>query len=127
MPAIINPEPRKIAPAVEVVTVRRDEREVIVEKMKKKLGDKSKGMHFFFGDANIAKTGRYDDEGYVACGVDHKGDPLFMRPMRLHTDHITKAAGDSVANKDAARTGESDEYQTRTAGGFVRPRPEKEE
>jgi hypothetical protein len=127
MPAITIDKPRKDAPPVVIRPMYQDERVILVEKTKKKLGDKAKGMHFFFGDANIAKTGRYEDEGYMACGADHKGDPLFMRPSKMHSEHLAVAAGNSIEAKNAAKNAESGEYETRTAGGMsVRPKVEDE-
>jgi hypothetical protein len=96
-----------------------DERTLLVEKTKKSLGKKAEGMHFFYGDKNVAETGRYADEGYVPCGVNHKGDPLFMRPVKAHKAHLEEAAGSSEAVKSSAKMGQNAEYQTRTADGLT--------
>lgn len=129
MPAIINKDPRKLAPVVEVnAPIKLCQREQVVENTRKKLGDKARGMHFFYGDANIAKTGQYECEGYVACGVDHKGDPLFMRPLKKHDEHLAEAASLSATAYKSAKNGEGDDYKTEVAGGgSIRPRPTKEE
>lgn len=122
MPPIITDKPRKESPAAMVSKPYVDERVALVEKMKKKLGAKAKGMHFFYGDKNIAETGRYADDGYVATGENHRGDPLFMRPDKLHENHLAEAAGTSQAAAALAKTGQGDEYQTRTGDGeTVRP------
>ena len=125
MPPIISKKPRKDAPAAMIFQPYVDERTLLVEKVKKQLGVKAKGMHFFFGDANIAKTGRYADEGYVACNADHRGDPLFMRSIDKHKAHLEEAADVSQIAYVAAKTGQGDEYQTRTADGTV-VRPQEE-
>jgi hypothetical protein len=118
MPAIKNEQPRKIAPTVEVKTAKYvDDRTLLVEKAKSKLGEKAKGMHFFFGDKNIAETGRYADDGYVPTGFNHRGDPLFMRPESDHQRHLESAAEESVALKKAAKNAEDSKYKTRTADG----------
>jgi hypothetical protein len=126
MPPIITNQPRKDAPAAMISKPYVDERTLLVERTKKQLGVKAKGMHFFFGDANIAKTGRYADEGYVPCGTDHRGDPLFMRPIDKHKAHLEEAADVSKSAYVAAKNGEGSEYETRTADGNVL-RPIKEE
>jgi hypothetical protein len=119
MPAIISDKPRKEAPAAMVSMPYVDERTALVEKTKQKLGAKANGMHFFYGDKNIAETGRYTDEGYVPCGVNHRGDPLFMRPQKAHAEHLAQAAGESQAAAVAAKTGSKSEYKTRTSDGDV--------
>jgi len=119
MPAIISDKPRKEAPAAMISQPYVDDRARLVEKTKKALGVKAVGMHFFYGDKNIAETGRYADEGYVPCGVNHRGDPLFMRPDKAHKDHLAEAAGASRSAAVAAKTGSNSEYKTRTADGDV--------
>jgi hypothetical protein len=119
MPAIISDKPRKEAPAAMVSLPYVDERTLLVEKTKAKLGPKAKGMHFFYGDKNIAETGRYADEGYVPCDVNHRGDPLFMRPEQAHKAHLAQAAGDSQAAAVAAKTASDSRYKTRTGDGEV--------
>lgn len=119
MPAIISDKPRKDAPAAMVSVPYVDERTALVEKTKRALGSKANGMHFFYGDKNIAETGRYEDEGYVACGVNHRGDPLFMRPEKMHKEHLAQAAGDSQAAAVAAKTASNSKYKTRTNDGEV--------
>lgn len=120
MPTIINDNPRKIVPTVNIKEVYVDERQALVEKTKKQLGDKAKGMHFFYGDKNIAATGRYTDDGYVPIeGVNHRGDPLFMRPLSMHKAHLEQAAADSIAIKQATKRAENDKYKTVTADGTV--------
>ncbi len=102
MPAIINKEPRKAAPQAMISQPYVDDRVKLVEKTKKALGKKAEGMHFFYGDKVIAETGRYTDEGYVSCGVAHRGDPLFMRPASVHKSHLEDAANISQAKAAAA-------------------------
>ena len=117
MPPIITDKPRKNAPQAMVSKPYVDERTLLVEKTKKKLGVKAKDMHFFFGDANVAKTGRYADDGYIPCDVDHRGDPLFMRPVKMHMAHLAEAADVSQSAAIAAKTGADGKYQTRMADG----------
>jgi hypothetical protein len=119
MPAIISDKPRKEAPAAMISVPYVDERTRLVEKTKKALGAKANGMHFFYGDKNIAETGRYADEGYVPCNVNHRGDPLFMRPDKTHKDHLAEASGASKAAAVAAKTANNSEYRTRTADGEI--------
>lgn len=124
MPAIISEKPRKVVPTITVKEAHVDERTALVERTKQKLGDKARGMHFFYGDKNIAATGRYEDEGYVAVEVDgaqphHRGDPLFMRPDGMHKAHLEEAASESIAIKQATKRAENDKYKTRTADGSV--------
>jgi hypothetical protein len=119
MPAIISDKPRKEAPAAMISQPYVDERTRLVEKTKKAMGAKANGMHFFYGDKAIAETGRYTDEGYVACGVNHRGDPLFMRSEKAHKDHLAEAAGASHAAAVAAKTASNSEYKTKTADGQV--------
>jgi hypothetical protein len=119
MPAIISDKPRKEAPAAMISVPYVDDRTRLVEKTKKALGAKANGMHFFYGDKNVADTGRYADEGYVSCGVNHRGDPLFMRPDKAHKDHLAEAAGASKAAAVAAKTASNSEYKTRTSDGDV--------
>lgn len=125
MPAIITNQPRKDAPRAMVSQPYIDERTLLVEKIKKQMGVKAKGMHFFFGDKNVAATGKYAEEGYVACNVDHKGDPLFMRPMEMHKAHLADAADVSQNAASMAKSGSGAGYETRTADGEV-IRPQKE-
>lgn len=118
MPPIIAREPRKsVPPSAMVFKPYVDEREAVVEKAKKELGAKAKGMHFFYGDRNIAATDRYKDDGYIATGFNHKGDPLFMRPDKLHAEHIAAAASDSAFAYNQVKTGQASEYGVRTADG----------
>ena len=120
MPTIISKEVRKIEPQAMVSAPFVDDRVKLVEKVKKGLGDKAKGMHFFFGDKNIAATGRYEDEGYVAVtGVHHLGDPLFMRPDVDHKTHLERAAIDSQVSYQASKNGENDKYKIRASDGSV--------
>jgi hypothetical protein len=126
MPAIINDKPKKNAPAAMISRPYVDDRTLLVEKTKEKLGAKAKGMHFFYGDKAVAETGRYADDGYIPCGVNHRGDPLFMRPDTMHDEHLAQAAGDSQAAAQAAKTASKSEYKTRTADGeLVGPQQEK--
>lgn len=117
MPAITNDKPRKVAPQALVRSVYVDEREVLVEQVRNKLGEKGKSMHFFYGDATIAAKGQYEREGYKACGVDHKGDPLFMRSENAHIQHLSNAAGASADAKDVSAIANDAKYKTRTNDG----------
>jgi hypothetical protein len=129
MPSIISQNPRKLAPKVEMVSEPFvDERARLVAKVKKQLGARAEGMHFFFGDRNIAESGRYEDEGYIAVeGVKHLGDPLFMRPDKEHKAHLERAAIDSQVSYQASKNGENDEYRTQAADGTVYgPVPDKD-
>lgn len=128
MPAITSEKTRKIIQPVEVTEVYVDERVGLVERTKKKLGEKAKGMHFFYGDKNIAATGRYEDEGYTLVeGVHHRGDPLFMRPDGMHKAHLVEAASQSTAIKQASKSANNDKYKTRTAdGSLVGPEAQEE-
>lgn len=92
MPPITSKEPRKTAPQAMISQPHVDDRTLLVEKTKKALGKKAEGMHFFYGDKAIAETGRYKDEGYIPCDVAHRGDPLFMRPIGVHKNHLAEAA-----------------------------------
>lgn len=121
MPSIINNNPRKLAPKIEMVNQPHVcERERLVAKAKKELGAKAEGMHFFFGDKNIAETGRYEDEGYVSVkDYKHLGDPLFMRSEKDHKAHLERAAIDSQVSYQSAKRGENDKYTTRSDDGTV--------
>lgn len=127
MPAITNDSPRKVAPQAMIRSVYVDEREVLVKQVKTKLGEKAKGMHFFFGDPIIAAKGQYEREGYKPCGVDHKGDPLFMRPESAHIQHLSNAAGASADAKNVEAIASDNKYKTRTNDGrIVSPTLEQE-
>ena len=104
MPAIISKEPRKEAPMAMISAPHIDDRTLLVTKTKKSLGKKAEGMHFFYGDKNVAETGRYADEGYIPCNVNHRGDPLFMRPGVVHKSHLEEAASVSQSKASAAST-----------------------
>jgi len=127
MPAITSDKPRKEAPQAMIRSVYVDEREVLVDQVRKKLGDKGTAMHFFYGDPIIAAKGQYEREGYKACGVDHKGDPLFMRPERINIQHLSNAAGASADAKDVEAIASDAKYKTRTSDGrLVSPSLETE-
>jgi hypothetical protein len=117
MPAIINNTPRKLAPLAMVLKPYVDDRQLLVEKAKEKLGAKAKSMHFFYGDKNLME--RYTDEGYVETGFAHKGDPLLMRPDKMHKEHLASVATDSRAAAQVALQASDDKYKTRTADGAV--------
>lgn len=134
MPAIKNDSPRRPAPSAVVVRPYRDPRRVLVENAKAKLGDKAKGMTFFFGDKEKAKDGTYAEQGYIPVKLPgkseqekHGGDPLFMRPEAELQQHLAEAASISTAQAVEAKTAAADKYKTQTAdGSIVGPEAEDE-
>lgn len=117
MPQIVSREIRKVSPMAMVSKPYVDDRVLLVEKVKKELGAKARGMHFFFGDKILAEAGRYADQGYVPTNYNHQGDPLLMRPEKEHERHLEQAASDSYTNYEAAASASDDKYRTRLSDG----------
>lgn len=89
--------PRQPAPDMEARFIDGDSREELVAKVREKLGDSAKDMHFFFGAFERFQKGTYERQGYTPVLVDGKqiydgDDPLLMIPEKRFNSHV-RAAG----------------------------------
>ncbi len=121
-------EARKTAPDVDVLDeVYRDPGARLIEKAKKRLGEKAVGMHFFLSDG-LKPSGYYERQGYIGVwtviGEDKemwcdRGDPLLMRPDADFQREFIASAQIARAQAKNAMDGADDKYAVRDADGRV--------